>query len=666
MEKKMKHVKGILLLALAACGALLLASCSSSGGGTCSISGIVKDQAGNNLSSVTITYADGLSSKAYKTVTTATDGSFEIFNLSAGSHVLTYSLTGYATYKQAVSISVPYIEQTTAMGNGSATMYAKTATVSGTARIQKASGYVTQAVPVILYYNDANIADAWMTTTTAADGTFSFTSVPKAAIYIVAGPVAVDALSYTATSSSISLQVMDSYKLELALGPSATNLILASNALNGARLSPDSNITVTFAKAIDGAKPIVVSNLGTSSYTTSLDTAKTTLTIDPSENLAAGTTINGNTLSLSISGYTTDGIYFSSNLSVTVVSGMVLLSSSINTLTSANSVETYATSVIPTYTFNSDISGYDIAGTYLYNNYNAVNVEATISTSGKVLTITPTSTLIPGIQYTAYYKVFTALDSGNNYNSGSYSFYTAPSVMTPGQVTGFATSTTTVGGTTNSFSFMWDRVSNAYQYIVYAYVSGKTNAVSTGTISDPTNYAAVSVPASLYNGLSYPLNGQSVTFFAVAVSRYLVNGSYQYQEGTPSSGITFSDTASPIGTLNAMPTVAGLTLDNTAGTSTLLLQSGNMSNVDAKTSSAEPLSRYNTAVTFTSVGSTSAGIAVGLYWTSVSQFGFYWSVPAGKALTAGDKLRVTFTDISNNVGKDGTGAGANSYVETTF
>jgi methionine-rich copper-binding protein CopC len=590
----------ILLLAIiAAVG--LIAACGLfgpdeiglvAGGGY--INGYVETQDGAPLEGVTVNYsipdepageeegdgeaeAEAFAAKGTEFVVTDAAGFFEINGLIPGDYRLTFTISGYTIGTDVVRLTPEGFFIVSDSGEDSKdgsepakyeytdeiimTLYAKVATASGSVYIETANGTSpATGQTVVAMFQDRFFDDA----TVDANGSFSFSGLP-------AGPVAFYARSFyngTVFYNNFWLTVeevwvesdggdwvevlgtADLSDRNEALGPltwsaadGTTPFVTSSNLSQSFDVT--SSIELTFNKAISpsAADFELGEDDGEGGFADNpLDIAVSwngnTVTLNPDEVLLANTVYL-----VTYSVEATDGYTGAASLpTFQTERGIMKIGSNVEIFDDKTVDDFDVTSDI-TLTFNKTIDHFSDANiTLVDDDGNFIYIMP--SSAAEVLTINPSQSLEDNMDYTVSWKVYSSLDNGTDFDSGSISFSTAEAPLAqPDDVTGFDLVNTAflADWNTQEVDFEWNRAQDANGDYVDGYRIYATDTyngveeVLVGEADDkgPTDYS------STVTGTAY-LNDAGSTPLAVNVFDAWPDATGDVQPFAQLNAITFT------------------------------------------------------------------------------------------------------------------------------
>ena len=454
-----------------------------------------------------------------KTATANTNG-YTASDLPPGEYYLTFTKEGYTTVvanefidrdrytgdERTVSGGDNYYETHTV----NPIMYPLNGALKGTILKQK-NGLTSPAEGVVVYITyqtpatggDANdsrtqgITPNVYADTTDTNGEYNFENVPATAVTISTATYndgVTDFGTYTANATLTSGATINMAETTLNI-VDAIPQVASANFANNQKIDVDENIIISFSKEVDQSSFEATLNNGAIDVSVSWSKAISTVTINPDEILNPGTGYN-----LSVTGKSTDGLDFAYNFVVTTVDGIAYQGSNLYNV-EGNPVQDFAVGSDITVDFNIEPNqeqteakgGYftlyfdqDEDGNVNYND----RLDATVSYSGKVITLNPTANLQANKQYVLMYNVYSEYESNNTFKT--IIFKTKSDLTAPGQITGFTIDMGedwTANFNTTDVNFEFNRVTGAEYYELWAKDNNKNqNYVYLGRVFDLGDY----------------------------------------------------------------------------------------------------------------------------------------------------------------------------------
>jgi hypothetical protein len=493
-------------------------------GFTGTISGTVTNSTGTAIAGATISYNGG-------TTTSATDGTYTLSNVPAGSVSVTAAASGYQSSTKSVTVTA----NTTTTQNF--TLSATVGTISGT--VTNTSGAALSG---------ASVAYSGGSTTTGANGSYTLANVPTGSV-----SVTVSATGYQSSTQSVPVTAntttTQNFTLSATVGTisgtvtntSGAAISGATVAYSGGSTTTGTNGSYTLANVPVGSVSVTVTATGYQSSTQSVPvTANTTTT----QNFTLSTTVG------TISGTVT-------NTSGAAISGATVSYSGGSTISASNG--TYSLASVPTGT---------VSLTATATGYQSFTKSVTVTantTTTQNFTLTATVGTISG----------TVTNSGGAAISGATVAYSGGSTATASNgsytlsnvATGTVSVTASAGGYTSSTQsvIVTANTTTTANFTLAAVI---TVGTISGTVTNSSGTAISGATVSYSGGTASTGSNGSYTLANVPAGTVSVTASATgYQSSTLSVNVTAGVTTTQNFTLTATVTAGTIsgTVTNSSG-----------------------------------------------------------------------------------------------------
>jgi len=523
------------------------------------INGVVKDAYNNKaMDSIIVTWQVRGEKREMMTDSL---GYYRITDLPSGNYVITY-YNAKKNAKYAVSRGLAYIKTLEEMTeddlyhtvnfdyevNVDMKLYALNAGLSGRVYAQKENNEVVIAAnaTVIADFSASDIVNDKITTTTDADGKYSFTNLPATAnVSITTLPITIGGIlfgAYPAIDEALHFNE-NSTANDIKLTIAGNEPIIVLDNFSVGKFNPTSDLSINFSKKMNPTNMVLELKRGTENVlcTTSWNSDNTTLTINPYLNLRTESTYS---LTLKIKAEDNTEFDNSDNpLPFTTFDNIKLLKSNIEIIEGIPVVDFSINSNI-VLTFDKEVNISSTTDRYILTqsvggtDY-AVACNISLDATKKEVIIDPIDDLDPQTTHKLDFKACAKDDIYGNVDNCSkiISFTTKDNIQSvPARVTNFMCPDEN-DYNSSTIHFTWTKVSNAKKYqIAVRTPDSKGTWLVIHEVAQPATEAYVPVPNSFYS--SYMLADSKTLDFAITA----VN---EIGSSPISSSITIKDNKKP-------------------------------------------------------------------------------------------------------------------------